>query len=170
MIFGWSKKLWILSYLTNWTRKLSRTILFFSITFSPTIIPVHISRAKNTLPNLPYPNLLIILKQSLESPSFDFLNFGGDLVWLLRKDGKVLSDLYVTSPSVLVVDDVSLRMFALPPDPRGPKNVGCFSFFFELLFSLAKIYELKGFSIICLRWISSGGCSWRPKFWGSLIF
>jgi hypothetical protein len=95
----------------------------------------------------------------LERPSFDFLNLGGDFVWLLRKDGNVLSDLYVISPSVLVVDDVSLRTLVLPPDPRGPKNVGCFSFFFELLLPLGKIYELKGFSIICLRCISYEACS-----------
>lgn len=42
MIFGWSKKLCILSYRMNWTSRLSCIIFFLSITFKATIIPVYI--------------------------------------------------------------------------------------------------------------------------------
>jgi hypothetical protein len=73
---------------------LSRTILFFSTTFKPTIIPVDSYLARNTLPNLPYPSLLMILKFSFPIPSLlGTLNLAGDLVWLRKKEGKVFSDL-----------------------------------------------------------------------------
>ncbi len=61
--------------------KLSFIILFFYTIFNPTIIPVIISRARYTLPNLPSPSFLMNLKFSLPNPSFPAsLNLGGDLV------------------------------------------------------------------------------------------
>ena len=93
MMLGWSRKLWIFSSRTNCTRKFSRTIRFFSITFSPTISPELLSRARYTLPNFPSPSRRITLKLSFDSPSRPFLNFGGDFVWLLRNEGNVRSDL-----------------------------------------------------------------------------
>jgi hypothetical protein len=82
------------------------------------------SRAKYTLPNLPYPSFFINLKFYLLIPSFPIsLNFGGDLVCDLRKEGKVLSDLQVASPSLeFNVEEVYFRaLLAFPPDPRGLK-------------------------------------------------
>jgi hypothetical protein len=67
------------------------------------------------------------------------LNFGGDFVWVLRKEGKVLSDLYVTKFSVFAVEDVYLSWFGLPPDPRAPKNCPGLSGCLELLEPLLKI-------------------------------
>lgn len=56
-------------------------------------MPVHIYRAKYTLPNLPSPNRRIILKFYLQSPYFPVLGFDEGLFWFLRKEGKVRSDL-----------------------------------------------------------------------------
>lgn len=66
----------------------------------------------------------MILKLSLDNPSFVVLNLRGDLVWFLRKEGNVLSDLCKTSPSVDVVEDVYLRaLFAFPSEPRALKKL-----------------------------------------------
>lgn len=59
-------------------------------------MPVRISRAKYTLPNLPSPNFFMNLKFSLPIPSFlESLGLDGDLILALKNEGKLLSDLYL---------------------------------------------------------------------------
>lgn len=97
---------------------------FFSTTFNPTIIPVCISRAKYTLPNLPSPSFLITLKCYLHTPSFPAnLNLGGDFDWHRKNEGNVRYDLFLPNPSVeFDVEDVSFRgLFAFPPELRAGK-------------------------------------------------
>jgi hypothetical protein len=65
-------------------------MLRFGTDFKATTKPVYLSRAKNTLPNFPYPRRRIILKLFLLSPFFsdNNLNLSVDLFWLRKKDGR----------------------------------------------------------------------------------
>lgn len=92
MMLGWSKNVCIFIYLMNCTSRLSSIIFFLFIAFRATIIPVQISLAKKTLPNFPQPNLFKILKFYFEIADFYILlSLSGDLVWFLRKEGRVFS-------------------------------------------------------------------------------
>lgn len=137
MIFGWSRKCWIFNSLMNCTNKFYFRIFFFWTTFNATIIPLRYSFARKTVPNLPSPSLLIILKCSFWMPCLLILYLPGDLVWLRMKEGKVFSDLWVCKTSVLEVEEVSFSGFeAFPPEFLALKKVCSFSGTLGLLFVL----------------------------------
>lgn len=94
IMFGWFRNACILSQRINCSRILSWMIFFFSSTFIAITNPVLISLTRNTLPNLPSPNLFKNLKLSLEilprllsliiSLGFDLKNAGDELGDTLR--------------------------------------------------------------------------------------
>lgn len=151
MMFGWSRKLCILSSRMNWTKRLSLMIPFLSIDFSATIMPVYISLARNTLPNLPSPSRFIILKFSLHScPRFSgSFAFSGDFVWLRKNEGSAFS------LRCVVIYGLSLELLFPPPEVLPLKRP-----------SFAKILSLLP-RLKALHWpLSSGGltCFYRGNY------
>ena len=117
--------------------------------------------ARLTLPNLPSPSRRMILKLSLQSPFPLVLILSGDLVWFLRKEGSIFSDLWVIRCcSVEVVDAVSLRLMrwlVRPPEFLIFRLPVSFSCSLELpFFRFAIFYQLKLRSGTN-RWASSPG-------------
>ena len=113
----------------NWIKRLSWIIFFLFIIFNATIIPVYISRAKLTEPNLPYPKTRIILKFYLLSPFGVNFILSGDLVWLRKKDGSIFYDLWASKFYVAVVEVVYFRFIlwlVLPPEFLALKKFYCY--------------------------------------------
>ena len=159
-MFGWSRKLWIFSYLMNWVMNLSFIILALSISFKPTIRPVLIYCARYTLPNLPSPNIFIILKLFFDKTPGLFTWGAIYFLWtFLIKEGTEISVLNLDGFSVLVVEYVSFKLFFVPSEFLAWK----FEYVFVLLDLLLKISLL--FTLFNFFSCSFSSSSFWPATW-----